>query len=150
MTTRSNTALKAALVTNRGVAVDADARLVVADDGNDATNGFATGQDPVLRFAYTYKTTSDTSTFFVGFRVKDATDFTPGVGVTVTRDGSVATAAFNNTWTVTTDIVEGDGVVYVAIKPTNLDTINGGIEVAVDLNDGETVVLNDLRYDTFG
>ena len=149
MSTRSNTAIKAALLTNRGVAVDADARLIVADDGNATDTGFANGQDPCLRFAYTYKTTSDTSTFFVGFRVKDATDFNPGVGVTVTRDGSAAAAAFTNTWIGTVDVVDGDGVVYVAIKPTNLDTIDGGIEVAVDLNDGETVVLNDLRYDTF-
>lgn len=142
----SAAALEAAILTNRAVQITADAGLKICDDANSAT-GFSANADPVLRFAYKYKGSADTSTFFVGFRTAGDTDFTPGYGVTITRDGSTEAAELANTWTGTFDVVQGDGIVYVSVSPDGLETLDLAIEIAVDLNGGEGVELYDFRYD---
>lgn len=145
-TALSNAALEAALLSNRTATFDSDAALKICDDA-DSNEGFTENADPVLRFAYKFKTTTDTSTFRVGFRTAGDTDFAPGYGVTIYRDGSTETAELASTWVGTFDVVEGDGVVYVSISPSMLDTLDLAIEIAVDLNGGEGVDLIDLRYD---
>jgi hypothetical protein len=143
----SNAALSAALLTNRTATFDSDAVLKICDDSDGAT-GFTATADPVLRFGYKFKTTTDTSTFRVGFRTAGDTDFAPGYGVTIYRDGSTETAELTSTWPGTFDVVEGDGVVFVSISPSDLDSLSGvAVEIAVDLNGGEGVDLIDLRYD---
>lgn len=150
----SSKALEAQLLTNRMVRVEGAAASVMLT--NDADE-LAAGSDPRIRFSYKY-VTGDSDPFTVGFRAGGAANFSPGVGVTIRRDGTngaggtVAPADVTNTWTGVIDWTIGNGVVHVCIKATDLDGLAGGedVEVCVDPTGGKGVELYDFRLDLAG
>lgn len=141
-----------AIIERRAVKVNgSNATLTICDDGNGAAGiGFTATFDPVIRFAYRYNVAADdpdTTTFTVGVRPEGVSVWTTGVAVEITRDGTTEAADATATWTGDVDLVRGDGIVYVALRPTNLDAYNGAIELAVDLEGGKGIELLDLRID---
>lgn len=138
-------ALEAQLLTNRAMKVDrSNATFTIS---SNAGADFTGTSDPMLRFAYKKKSTTDATTFTVGFRTASDTDWAPGVAVEIARDGTAVTDAID-TWTGVVDSCDSSEWIFVAVRPTNLDTLGAtAIEIAVDLEGGEGVMLYDFRLD---
>jgi hypothetical protein len=138
-------ALEAQLITNRAVKVDrTNAALTIS---SNAGADFTASSDPVLRFAYKKKSTTDATTFTVGFRTAGDTNWLPGVAVEISRDGTAVSDAID-TWGGVVDFCDSAEYVFVAVRPTDLESLGAvAVEVAVDLESGEGIVLYDVRLD---
>lgn len=150
----SSKALEAQLFTNRMVRVEGAAASVMLTNDVDELEA---ASDPKIRFSYKY-VTGDSAPFTVGFRVGGADNFSPGVAVTIRRDGTDGAGSTVNpvdlitSWAGVVEWTIGAGVVHVCIKATNLDTLAGGtdVEVCVDPSGGKGVELYDFRLDLAG